>query len=384
MSDTLVPAPGERSAAAEIAAEATLLEAVPSLKRILNAVPGMAMVVNGNRQTLLANQELVQFVGAAAPDELLGLRTGEILECVNAGDDGQGCGTSAACSVCGSLRAITAAQVGRGQTQTCRFRRRTDLGEAALELSVSTAPLEIDGRTFTLYFAYPAGDRARRLWFEHAMLPQALALAAQTEILAGTLTSAGADPAALAQTAALLVSSSKRLSELLREPLEMAELEAAGLPGDREPVSALELLSAAAGELRFHEAAQDRELNLDPGSADFPIETDRALAGRVLTKMLLNALEAIAPGEGVTLGCRAADGTAELWIRNPGVIPKAVRLSIFQRSFSTKGPGRGYGTYWMKLIAERRLGGSVTFRSSSEEGTTFCLRLPLSGQESDR
>ena len=380
MPDTLVPAPGERSAAAEIEAEARLLDAVPSLTRILNAVPGMAMVVNGNRQALLANQALVQFVGAAAPDELLGLRPGEILECVNAGEDGPGCGNAEGCSVCGSLRAITAAQVGRGQTQTCRFRRRTDFGEGALELTVSTAPLVIDGRSFTLYFAYPAGDRARRLWFEHAMLPQALALAAETEILAGTLIAAGSDPAALSQTAALLVSASKRLTELLREPLEMAELESVGRPGARESVSALDLLSAAAGELRFHEAAQDRDLRLDPASADFRVETNRILAGRVLVKMLINALEAVPPGDAVTLGCRACDGTAELWIRNSGVIPKSVRLSIFQRSFSTKGPGRGYGTYWMKLIAERRLGGSVTFHSSPEEGTTFCLRLPLAAE----
>jgi signal transduction histidine kinase len=386
MQNTPVPASGERSAASEIEAEARLLEAMPTLARTLNAVPGMAMVVNRNRQVVLANQALAQFVGAAGPEELLGLRSGEILECVNAGETGQGCGTSESCSVCGSLRAITAAQVGRAQTQDCRFRRRTDTGEEALELTVSGAPLEIDGRPFTLVCAFAAGDRARRLWFEHAMLPQALALAAETEALAGALTGAGPDPSTLAQTAAMLVASSRRLTEFLREPLEMAELEAVEVPGFRETLSAFELLSAAAGELRFHEAARDRELRLDHEAADFCVETDRVLAGRVLMKMLVNALEAVLPGETVTLGCRAGGGAAELWIHNPGVIPKAVQLCIFQRSFSTKGPGRGYGTYWMKLIAERRLGGSVAFHSSPEEGTTFSVRLPLAAPapEGDR
>jgi signal transduction histidine kinase len=377
MPKTLMPASSERSAATEIEADSRLLEAVPALSRILNALPGMAMVVNRDRQVVLANQGLVQFVGAAAPEELLGLRPGEILECVNAGETGQGCGTSESCSVCGTLRAITAAQVGRAQTQTCRFRRRTEIGEEALELTVSTAPLDIGGRPFTLVFGFAAGDRAQRLWFEHAMLPQALALAAETEALAGTLSGAGADPAALSQTAALLVSSSRRLTEFLREPLEMAELEAGAVRGAREPVFAFELLSAAAGELRFHEAARNREMRLDPDAADCRVETDRTLACRILTKMLVNALEASPAGDTVTLGCRACDGVAELWVRNPGVIPAAVQMCIFQRSFSTKGPGRGYGTYWMRLIAERRLGGSVDFHSNPEEGTTFSVRLPL-------
>jgi signal transduction histidine kinase len=31
----------------------------------------------------------------------------------------------------------------------------------------------------------------------------------------------------------------------------------------------------------------------------------------------------------------------------------------------------------MKLIAERFLGGAVSFRSSQQEGTTFLLSLPL-------
>lgn len=377
MPDTLVPPPGNRSAAADIEAEAKLLAAVPSLTRILNAVPGMAMVVNANRQALLVNQQLLQFAGAAASEELLGLRPGEIFTCVNAADEGPGCGETDACSVCGSLRAIASAQIGRGQTQSCRFRRCTDLGEEALELTISTAPIAIDGRAFTLYFAYPAGDRARRLWFENALVPQALALAAETEVLAATLAAPGADPASLAQTAALLVSASRRLTELLREPLEMAELEASGSVAAHQPVSALELLSTAAGELRFHEAAQERDLRLDPDCADFTLETDRTLACRVIVKMLLNALEAVPPGEAVTLGCRSGDGLAELWVRNPGVIDRTVRHSIFQRSFSTKGPGRGNGAYTMKLIAERRLGGSVVFRSSAEEGTVFALRVPL-------
>ncbi len=51
-------------------------------------------------------------------------------------------------------------------------------------------------------------------------------------------------------------------------------------------------------------------------------------------------------------------------------------MQMFHRSFSTKGTGRGLGTYSMKLLSERYLGGSVTFRSIPGEGTTFTARYP--------
>jgi signal transduction histidine kinase len=50
-----------------------------------------------------------------------------------------------------------------------------------------------------------------------------------------------------------------------------------------------------------------------------------------------------------------------------------------ERSFSTKGGrGRGLGTYSVRLLTERHLGGQVDFRSVPEEGTTFFVRLPRS------
>ena len=88
-------------------------------------------------------------------------------------------------------------------------------------------------------------------------------------------------------------------------------------------------------------------------------------------------IEAAAPGETVTLGCRHGTGQVELWVHNPGEIPEAVRLQIFQRSFSTKGAGRGLGTYSIKLLGERYLGGRVGFTTSAAKGTTFRIRLPV-------
>ena len=56
-------------------------------------------------------------------------------------------------------------------------------------------------------------------------------------------------------------------------------------------------------------------------------------------------------------------------------------VRIFQRSVSTKAErGRGLGTYGMKLLGERYLGGEVSFVSTEEAGTTFSVRLPIRPQ----
>jgi len=53
-----------------------------------------------------------------------------------------------------------------------------------------------------------------------------------------------------------------------------------------------------------------------------------------------------------------------------------VQLQVFNRSFSTKGTGRGLGTYSVKLLTERCLKGRVGFTSALGEGTVFQVTLP--------
>lgn len=50
---------------------------------------------------------------------------------------------------------------------------------------------------------------------------------------------------------------------------------------------------------------------------------------------------------------------------------------VFQRSFSTKGEGRGLGTYSMNLIVRKYLRGKIDFLTGEKEGTTFYIGLPV-------
>jgi len=140
----------------------------------------------------------------------------------------------------------------------------------------------------------------------------------------------------------------------------------------------LELLLDIVSAYVNHRLAKSRRLHIAPDVEDVRFYTDKALLGRVLGNMVKNALEAIEPDEIVTIGCQRVEDTfIEFWVHNPTVMPDAVKRQIFRRSFSTKGPGRGLGTYSMRLLTERYLQGQISFTSCQEEGTTFRVRYPL-------
>ena len=125
-----------------------------------------------------------------------------------------------------------------------------------------------------------------------------------------------------------------------------------------------------------HPAAENRDIALGR-TWDGTIITDRQLLHRVLGNMVKNALEATQSGGTVTLSCIDGGETVTYLVHNRDVIPGEVQLQMFQRSFTTKGQaGRGVGTYSMKLLGERYLGGRVDFVSRPPEGTTFQLVLP--------
>ncbi len=142
-------------------------------------------------------------------------------------------------------------------------------------------------------------------------------------------------------------------------------------------VESLSLLREVMNVFSANENLKDREIILDERSEGVEIATDRVLLRRVLENMIKNALEATSAGKEVRLACERSPAAMVFSVHNSGHMPRSVQLQIFQRSFSTKGKGRGIGTYSMKLFGEQYLKGKVWFSSTEDKGTTFYLSLPL-------
>ena len=83
------------------------------------------------------------------------------------------------------------------------------------------------------------------------------------------------------------------------------------------------------------------------------VNTDKVLFRRIIVNLIKNALEASTDGDIIKILCKKEKNKFVFCVQNPAVMPRNVKLQIFQRSFSTKGKGRGVGTYSVKLFVEK-------------------------------
>jgi signal transduction histidine kinase len=106
------------------------------------------------------------------------------------------------------------------------------------------------------------------------------------------------------------------------------------------------------------------------------IEGDVFALGRVYRNLILNALQATAPGGDVTVTTQTAGDRARVVIADTGCGIPADRLpKIFDDFVTTKRRGLGLGLAISKKIIEQ-LGGTIRVVSEVGRGTTFTLEFP--------
>jgi hypothetical protein len=355
------------------------LSAIPHLRDLLNAFPTPAVILNECRQIVASNQRLCRTLNRRE-DELLGLRMGEAFDCTHWREGDCGCGTSQFCGTCGALDAILDSQrTGVQDVHECTITRQTEEGERALDLRVTASTLDLDGR-FTVFALNDIGDEKRRAVLERMFFHDVLNTAAGVRNLLEVL------PALSDQyrreTSDLAFQLVKYLIEEIEAGKDLAAAERGELAVHMASVDAREMLKSTCELYANHPVSRGREVVVKELSGASLVITDKLLLKRVLSNLVKNALEASFEGEQVSLDFQN-QGATVFRVHNEAAMPEAVRLQVFRRSFSTKSPvGRGIGTYSAKLITERYLGGSLSFTSSEENGTTFSVTLPKSRQPS--
>jgi signal transduction histidine kinase len=240
----------------------------------------------------------------------------------------------------------------------------------------------VAGETFIIVAALDIGHEKRRQALEHIFLHDiynvAYGLRWYTEFLRR------AEPGQVAEFSESIDRLCGELIDEIDAQRILIRAETRELVLRPESLRTRDLLQDAVMLYTRHPVAQGRQVRVDGKVADVEMIADRTLLRRVLCNMIKNALEACRPGETVTAGCTAQADGVEFWVHNPGLIPRDVQLQIYQRFFSTKGTGRGLGTYSMKLLTERYLNGQVAFTTSNDEGTIFRARYPLSSAKHSR
>ena len=365
-------APAERASPGRLVWQSTQVIGQPLIRPLLDAIPDVVFVLNNERQIVFANRALLDITRLDDYTAVIGLRPGEILDCVHATETEGGCGTTQVCATCGAAQAILSSLRGLEAVQECRISRKN--GDA-LDLQVYATPLLLDGQTYTFFVLKDISHEKRRRMLEHVFFHDILNSAGALRGLADVLRRAPLEDKD--EIAADVYTVCDRLIDEIKSQKVIAAAENNELHTERSMIATRQFLEEVIHFYQEHEAARGKQIVIDPQSCEQTIISDRALLRRVLGNMVKNALEACQRKETVTLGCRKRKDQIEFWVHNPGIIPDEVRLQIFQRSFSTKGAGRGLGTYSIKLLGERYLHGTVSFSSSSEQGTVFQISLPL-------
>jgi signal transduction histidine kinase len=362
----------ERASVEELQNQNRGFSEVPLLSQFLEAIPEAVLVLNRTRQIVLANRGLANLLGTEAEDSVRGLRFGEALACVHSDETAGGCGTTEFCRECGATKAIDSCQQGAADVQECRILRRP--GGEALDLRVWATPLEVNDEEFTIFAVSDIGHEKRRRALErvffHDILNTAGGLRGFVELLGEV------EPEEVGELQGVLNGATGLLIEEINSHKQLAAAESNDLIPEPSQIGSAEFLQAIARSYARQEVARDRSIKVESGESTV-FTSDRALLGRVLGNMVKNALEASGASQTVTLGYRTRGERIEFWVHNLTCMAPAARLQVFQRSYSTKGPGRGLGTYSMKLLSERYLGGTVSCTTSAELGTTFTASYPL-------
>jgi PAS domain S-box-containing protein len=108
----------------------------------------------------------------------------------------------------------------------------------------------------------------------------------------------------------------------------------------------------------------------------FFIRSDAAILRRVLTNLILNAIQAMPCGGKLTLSGYRKDSNLMILVEDTGIgIPEDIKTKLFSPMLTTKAKGQGLGLAVVKRLVEA-LKGAVTFESEKGKGTKFIIQLP--------
>ncbi|MBN1834932.1 MAG: PAS domain-containing protein [Spirochaetales bacterium] len=349
------------------------------LRRLASSLPDLLAVLNPERQVVFANEQLLRLLGDRSLDSVCGERPGELLGCIHAGEGPAGCGTSRSCRHCGAARAILETQsTGKPSSEECMLRGGQGAAARAYTFQVTTSPLEIGRDNYVLVcFRDIAAEKHRQALqrvFFHDLLNTVSGLKVHLDLLKRQ-----AEGESCRAAVGRLERIAEQLAEEIRSQRLMVQAEAHTLEVQKDLLSSRDLGEELVEAFGAAERPGSAALELAPFYESISFISDEAILRRVLTNLIKNALEASEAGQTVTLGCRNQEGGLAFQVHNPGHMRPAAQEQVFQRFFTTKGPGRGLGTYGVKLLTEGYLDGRVSFESSPERGTTFTVQLPRGG-----
>jgi signal transduction histidine kinase len=172
----------------------------------------------------------------------------------------------------------------------------------------------------------------------------------------------------------------ERLTRLVSTLLDVTRVTRGQLATERTEVDLATVTRRAVDEFSSAASAVGSTLTLD---APEPVVGlwDAGGVDQIVANLLENAIK-YGEGQAVEISTLAREGAAVLMVRDRGIgiAPEDVAriFDRFERAVSRNYGGLGLGLFIVRHIAEAH-GGTVAVESKPGEGSTFTVRLPLSG-----
>jgi signal transduction histidine kinase len=148
------------------------------------------------------------------------------------------------------------------------------------------------------------------------------------------------------------------------------------IPLERFPVEIQRSVAEAVESMQQHATTAGITLQFEPAGEPAFIEGDVFALGRVYRNLILNAIQATAPGGLITVATAIAADRVQVRVQDTGCGIPADRLTaIFEDFVTTKRRGLGLGLAISRKIVDQ-LGGQIRVASEVGKGTTFVLEFP--------
>ena len=350
----------------------------PDIAPLLKYSPTFTGLVNSARQFVVGNERLIGNFADIQLDSIAGSLPHDVFNCAVELSERTRCGETSHCATCDLNRILSKVISSRTTYKgTATLRGNTKYGLVEnFSFLIEAHSVSFEDEPMVLLFmqdvtAFEVKNFMMRLFFHDTLN----SLSSMDSLLRLLEPGVEQDPENQ-ELLDLLNHSFKDVTEQVHFYRKLA-LEAPGsgttvfheFSLDREIVS---LVQSIRMYIRQNELNITIELETEPVS----VRSDKILVRRIILNMLKNAVEASESGSRLSVSIEKTAEYVGVSVKNPGVIPQETRERIFQRGYSTKGSGRGLGTYSMKLLSTRFLSGNVNF-TTDEEGTVFTLMLPL-------
>lgn len=297
-------APAERADQALVELDYNLFTGFSKVNELINALPLIAAVLNEQRQIVYGNKPLLEAMGFSKFEDVLGLRPGELINCIHANEMPGGCGTSESCRVCGAVISIQDCLNSNNKiVNECRITAWQGDKTISYEFEVTVSPFQYEKQRFVVLSFEDISNEKRRLVLErlffHDIINTAGGLRGFIQFLEET-----DDPAEQKEYAKVAAQLSETLIEEILSQRELLAAERGDLVANFAEVDILNLIKEVIQQIQYHQVSEDRQIINASTSHGIRITTDAVLLKRVLVNLLKNAVEASLKGMQISIGVK--------------------------------------------------------------------------------